>query len=110
VPATTALPRQGARDDAALRLDVEIRRDPRKSHILDSDYSGTGRGATEFDCLKGAEGVNYLWPVNERVTIDADVYSAWAGARLTRARRASRELAAAVVKSGRDWFPLGRCG
>ena len=67
-------------------------------------------GASEFDFLKGAEGVKYLWPVSERVTIDADVYSARAGAQLTRARRASRELAAAAVKSVRDWFPMGRRG
>jgi CelD/BcsL family acetyltransferase involved in cellulose biosynthesis len=67
-------------------------------------------GATEFDFLKGAEGVKYLWPVNEHVTIDAEVYSGRSGAQLTRARRASRELASAVVKSMRDWFPMGRRG
>ncbi len=67
-------------------------------------------GANEFDFLKGAEGVKYLWPANERVTIDADVYSGRAGAQLTRARRASRELAVAVVKSVRDWLPVGRRG
>ena len=67
-------------------------------------------GATKFDFLKGAEGVKYLWPVNEGVTIDAEVYSRRSGAQLTRARRASRELASAVVKSMRDWFPMGRRG
>src|SRR5207244_3580982 len=36
-------------------------------------------GASEFDFLKGAERVKYLWPVRERVTVDADVYSGQAG-------------------------------
>jgi hypothetical protein len=59
-------------------------------------------GATEFDFLKGAERYKYYWPVHDRVTIDADVYSSTAGAQLQRARHAARELAAALVKSGRS--------
>jgi CelD/BcsL family acetyltransferase involved in cellulose biosynthesis len=67
-------------------------------------------GATEFDFLKGAESVKYLWPVSERVTIDADIYSARSGAQLTRARRASRQVAAAVFKGARDLFAGRRRG
>jgi CelD/BcsL family acetyltransferase involved in cellulose biosynthesis len=59
-------------------------------------------GATQFDFLKGAERYKYYWPVRDRITIDADVYSATAGAQLARARHAARELAAALVKSGRN--------
>jgi CelD/BcsL family acetyltransferase involved in cellulose biosynthesis len=59
-------------------------------------------GATQFDFLKGAERYKYYWPVRDRVTIDADVYSSTAGAQLARARHAARELAAALVKSGRN--------
>jgi CelD/BcsL family acetyltransferase involved in cellulose biosynthesis len=59
-------------------------------------------GATEFDFLKGAERYKYYWPVHDRVTIDADVYSSTASAQLERARQAARELAAALVKSGRN--------
>ncbi len=59
-------------------------------------------GATEFDFLKGGERYKYYWPVHDRVTIDADVYSSTAGAQLERARQAGRELAAALVKSGRN--------
>jgi hypothetical protein len=59
-------------------------------------------GATEFDFLKGSERYKYYWPVHDRVTIDADVYSSTAGAQLERAREAGREVAAALVKSGRN--------
>src|SRR5206468_87881 len=31
--------------------------------------------AIEFDFLKGADRVKYLWPVRERTTLDADAYS-----------------------------------
>ena len=55
--------------------------------------------AAEFDFLKGAERVKYLWPVRERVTVDADVYSSNCGAQLTRARRAAREMVAALARS-----------
>jgi CelD/BcsL family acetyltransferase involved in cellulose biosynthesis len=61
------------------------------------------QGASEFDFLKGAEPVKYLWPVRERTTLDADVASHHAGAQLTRAARAARETAAALVKSVRGW-------
>jgi CelD/BcsL family acetyltransferase involved in cellulose biosynthesis len=56
------------------------------------------QGATEFDFLQGAERVKYLWPVRERVTVDADLYSTTPGAQLARAARASRQAAAALVK------------
>jgi CelD/BcsL family acetyltransferase involved in cellulose biosynthesis len=59
-------------------------------------------GASEFDFLKGAERVKYQWPVRERVTVDADLYSGQAGAQLTRATRATREAAAALTRSARD--------
>lgn len=58
-------------------------------------------GALEFDFLKGAERVKYLWPVRERATMDADVYSARSGAQLARAARATREAAVALVRSAR---------
>jgi CelD/BcsL family acetyltransferase involved in cellulose biosynthesis len=58
-------------------------------------------GAAEFDFLKGAEPVKYLWPVRERATLDADVYSTRCGAQLERAARATRDAAAAFAKSAR---------
>jgi CelD/BcsL family acetyltransferase involved in cellulose biosynthesis len=61
-------------------------------------------GAAEFDFLKGAERARYLWPVRERVTVDADLYSGRAGAQLSRVSRASREAAAALAKSARGLF------
>jgi CelD/BcsL family acetyltransferase involved in cellulose biosynthesis len=59
-------------------------------------------GASEFDFLKGAERVKYLWPVRERSTLDADVYSARSGAQLKRATRASRDAVVAFAKSVRE--------
>jgi CelD/BcsL family acetyltransferase involved in cellulose biosynthesis len=56
-------------------------------------------GATEFDFLKGAERVKYLWPVRQRACVDADVYSAGAGAQLARAERAAREAAHSLAKA-----------
>jgi CelD/BcsL family acetyltransferase involved in cellulose biosynthesis len=61
-------------------------------------------GATEFDFLKGAHGVKYLWPVRERSTIDADAYAAGPRAQLARAAWAGREAAAGAVKSARGLF------
>jgi CelD/BcsL family acetyltransferase involved in cellulose biosynthesis len=61
-------------------------------------------GAAEFDFLKGAERVRTLWPVRERVTVDADLYSARAGAQLRRVTRASREAAVALARSARGLF------
>ena len=58
-------------------------------------------GVREFDFLKGVERVKYLWPVRERSSMDADVYSAHWGAQLDRAVRAGRDAAAAGVKSAR---------
>lgn len=62
-------------------------------------------GAAEFDFLKGAEPYKYYWPVRDRVTIDADVYSSKAAAQLERAGRAGRELAAALMKTTRNLWP-----
>jgi CelD/BcsL family acetyltransferase involved in cellulose biosynthesis len=62
------------------------------------------QGADEFDFLKGAERVKYLWPVRERVTVDAEIYSANAGAQFVRALHASRQVAAALAKSARNMF------
>jgi CelD/BcsL family acetyltransferase involved in cellulose biosynthesis len=62
-------------------------------------------GAAEFDFLKGAERARYLWPVRERVTMDADLYSGRAGAQLSRVTRASREAAVALARSARGLFP-----
>lgn len=58
-------------------------------------------GAEEFDFLKGVEPVKYLWPVRERSAWDVDVYSAHSTSQLSRALRAARDSAAAVVKSAR---------
>ncbi|MCC7416176.1 MAG: GNAT family N-acetyltransferase [Acidobacteria bacterium] len=58
-------------------------------------------GAVEFDFLKGAEPVKYLWPVRERTTLDADVYSSRTRPQLTRAVHASREMAAALGNAAR---------
>jgi CelD/BcsL family acetyltransferase involved in cellulose biosynthesis len=64
----------------------------------------TDEGATEFDFLKGAERVKYTWPVRERTTVDADVFSQNCGVQLTRATRATRDATAALTKSARALF------
>ena len=61
-------------------------------------------GACEFDFLKGAERMKYTWPVRDRATLDADVFSARPGAQLMRATRATRDAAAALTKSARFFF------
>ena len=58
-------------------------------------------GATEFDFLKGVERVKYLWPVRERSTLGADIYSQTPASQFSRAVRAAREAAGAFVKSAR---------
>jgi CelD/BcsL family acetyltransferase involved in cellulose biosynthesis len=58
-------------------------------------------GAAEFDFLKGAEPVKYLWPVNERTTLDAEIASHHSTTQLTRVAHAARETAAALTKSAR---------
>jgi len=63
-------------------------------------------GATEFDFLKGAERVKYTWPVRERTTLDADVFSPNACVQLTRATRATRDATAALTRSARSLFSL----
>jgi hypothetical protein len=62
-------------------------------------------GATEFDFLKGAERIKYVWPVRERATIDADVFSDRSGAQFTRAIRATRDAAAALSKTAKALSP-----
>jgi CelD/BcsL family acetyltransferase involved in cellulose biosynthesis len=62
-------------------------------------------GATEFDFLKGAERMKYVWPVHERTTIDADMFSEKSGAQFTRATRATRDAAAALSKSAKGLLP-----
>jgi CelD/BcsL family acetyltransferase involved in cellulose biosynthesis len=61
-------------------------------------------GAAEFDFLNGAERVRHLWPVRERVTVDADLYSGKAGAQLNRLSRASRDASVALARSARGLF------
>jgi CelD/BcsL family acetyltransferase involved in cellulose biosynthesis len=61
-------------------------------------------GAAEFDFLKGAERVKYLWPVRERISVDCDVYAPGAGPQLRRAAGAAREAAAALAKSAAGWL------
>jgi CelD/BcsL family acetyltransferase involved in cellulose biosynthesis len=61
-------------------------------------------GAAEFDFLKGAEPVKYVWPVRERTAIDADVFSRGCGVQLARASRATRDATAALSKSARALF------
>jgi CelD/BcsL family acetyltransferase involved in cellulose biosynthesis len=61
-------------------------------------------GAAEFDFLKGAERMKYTWPVRERTTLDADVFSQNSGVQLTRASRATRDATAALTKSARALF------
>ena len=56
-------------------------------------------GASEFDFLKGSERVKYLWPVRERISVDADVYSRHLGPRLTWAARAARTAIGALIRS-----------
>ena len=64
-------------------------------------------GAAEFDFLKGVERVKYFWPVRERSSLDADLYSENTVSQITRAARGTREAAAAFVKSARCAFATG---
>ena len=68
--------------------------------------TAAAEGAAEFDFLKGAERVKYVWPVRERAALDADVFSETSGAQFVRARRATRDAAAAISKSARRLFPV----
>jgi CelD/BcsL family acetyltransferase involved in cellulose biosynthesis len=61
-------------------------------------------GAAEFDFLKGAHRVKYLWPVRERATLDAEVYSENTAPQLARAVWATREVVAAAGKCARGLF------
>jgi len=61
-------------------------------------------GATEFDFLKGAERIKYLWPVRERPSVDADAYSESSGSQFIRAACATRDAAGAALKSARALF------
>jgi CelD/BcsL family acetyltransferase involved in cellulose biosynthesis len=64
-------------------------------------------GATEFDFLKGAERIKYVWPVRERASLDADLFSEKSGAQLARATRATRDAAAALSKSAKSLLSAG---
>jgi CelD/BcsL family acetyltransferase involved in cellulose biosynthesis len=61
-------------------------------------------GAAEFDFLKGAERVKYLWPVRTRGTLNADAYPLNMGSQLVRAGAAARDTAAALAKSAARIF------
>ena len=65
--------------------------------------------AIEFDFLKGADRVKYLWPVRERTTLDADAYSEKPGAQWQRATRASRDAVVAFAKAVREILPGAKC-
>lgn len=58
-------------------------------------------GSAEFDFLKGAEPMKYLWPVRERTTIDAEIYPDACGPQLVRGVASIRDAAAAFAKSAR---------
>jgi CelD/BcsL family acetyltransferase involved in cellulose biosynthesis len=62
-------------------------------------------GAREFDFLKGCERSKYYWPVRERTTIDADVYSGTSRTLVSRARHEGRQMAASLLKSAWNLFP-----
>jgi CelD/BcsL family acetyltransferase involved in cellulose biosynthesis len=63
-------------------------------------------GSLEFDFLKGAEPVKYLWRVRERTTVDADIYPDACGPQLARAITSMRDAAAAFAKSARRIVPI----
>jgi CelD/BcsL family acetyltransferase involved in cellulose biosynthesis len=63
-------------------------------------------GATEFDFLKGAERVKYSWPVRERVTVDADLYSQQSGPQLVRATRSARAAAIAFARTAKGLITI----
>jgi CelD/BcsL family acetyltransferase involved in cellulose biosynthesis len=62
-------------------------------------------GAREFDFLKGCERSKYYWPVRERTTVDADVYSGTSRTLVSRARHEGRQMAASLLKSAWNLFP-----
>jgi CelD/BcsL family acetyltransferase involved in cellulose biosynthesis len=63
-------------------------------------------GVAEFDFLKGAERVKYSWPVRERVTVDADIYSEQSGPQLVRAGRATRSAAIAFARTAKGLITI----
>jgi hypothetical protein len=63
-------------------------------------------GAAEFDFLKYAERVKYSWPVRERVTVDADIYSEQSGPQLVRAGRATRSAAIAFARTAKGLITI----
>jgi CelD/BcsL family acetyltransferase involved in cellulose biosynthesis len=70
--------------------------------MLDAAVEEAARqGSATFDFLKGGDRMKYAWPVRERATLDADVWSPHAGAQFHRATCAARELAAACLKTVR---------
>lgn len=60
------------------------------------------QGVRKFDFLKGLAGVRDLWPVRDRVSVDAQIFSAALGAQFTRTWRATRQAAWALVDSVRN--------
>jgi CelD/BcsL family acetyltransferase involved in cellulose biosynthesis len=56
-------------------------------------------GASEFDFLRGAERIKYTWPVRERVTIDADLYSRHRPPQIVRAARSGRDALMAIART-----------
>jgi CelD/BcsL family acetyltransferase involved in cellulose biosynthesis len=62
-------------------------------------------GAREFDFLKGSERYKYFWPVRERTTIDANLYSGTSRTHISRATHEGRQVAASLVKFVRGLFP-----
>jgi CelD/BcsL family acetyltransferase involved in cellulose biosynthesis len=63
-------------------------------------------GAAEFDFLKGAERNKYSWPVRERVTVDADIYSQQSGPQLVRATRSARAAAIAFARTAKGLITI----
>ena len=57
--------------------------------------------AQEFDFLKGAERYKHFWPVRERATVDADLYSGTSRSQVRRASVAARHAAVSLVKATR---------
>jgi CelD/BcsL family acetyltransferase involved in cellulose biosynthesis len=62
------------------------------------------QGADEFDFLKGVDQIKYRWPVRERITLDANVYSRRSGPQLARAGYAARSAAIALGRAAHNLF------
>src|SRR5262249_27139311 len=64
------------------------------------------QGAEEFDFLKGVDRVKYHWPVRERITLDARIYSHRSGPQFARATCAARNAAVALARAAHNLFSL----